>query len=690
MAMAHVDTSPRSRLRLPKPLQQSNYAAYGRSVNNCPIPSPTLGFAADSLGAAASSPPPTPSAGRNAVFVYSGPAGTTMVYLESMLSQLVRQQPNHTLHYGMILDSHSLHPRERIRVDGETVDSSLFEECSRECLELLKQGRGGLHQSYGRNAQERLDMLLIEIAMKVFERRNVTTIAVSIPQPAVSAIELMGLLPSAYGSTSTTQDWANKGTRRFTEQIVMEAFKPSTVTCGFEPLPAYSEQLPDEWRRRLIYLMRQPIQIISSSQPKIVRLQLQSIARIFGIAVEFAPSLSVFPECTNIQMGIFGPSQHRFAKLALAMCQSWAYRTGIIKHPGASSDTRERMASPAHRSPGRGPASPRHTQHRQHQPPTPTSTLLQVPPRNPPSWMIHGLTEARCPGRFYSSAGGTRVLANWHYNWAEMPDDFARTGTWFNAVCQRSSSNSRILLIHLPESFIASVRYRGEADGKWQTSDYRELLRSLYMPMRNIAWSYCVFAADMLYESNIIDSNVPPALSQHVLRDYWAQISGLHADQIHIAPSLAGALRFISSKCPSQSAASPSRSQHSASSQSTSPPHSYQSTHAHVSPTLKASHSPLPSPASTSTASSRRPSVLASSLGLSGKSMGKNQTISIENLRSRRRKFSVALNIQANETSASLPARIRKQETEAAAPRADILVTGSKSFVQSTILVTHR
>ncbi|KAJ1964705.1 hypothetical protein GGI12_001246 [Dipsacomyces acuminosporus] len=628
-----------------------------------------------------------PDTERTAMFVYSGQDGATIVYLESMLTQFTRQNPHRPLHYGMVLDSHSLHPRERIRVDGETVDSSLFEECSRACLRQLKSRDRG-HQSYGRNSQERLDALLIEVAVKVFERLDVTAIAVSVPLPRVSAIESMGLLPSAYAGSATSKSSDLGSKYMFTEKVIMESFRPATVICGVESLPAFMEQFPDNWRARLVYLMQQPIQIISSSQPKPIRLQLQSLARVFNIAIQFAPSLTEIPKCSGIQLGIFGPNQHRLAKLALAMCHSWACERGIIQNPSTKSTYEEHSAI----SPLRSPCSASH----RYTFSTAIPAQHPAPLREPASWMVSGLTEARSPGRFYSISGGERILANWHYSWAETPDDFMRTGTWFSTVCRSGPSNPRLLLIHLPESFITNVRYRNESSGEWCASDYRGLLRSLYMPLRDITWDYCVFAADVLYESNVIDSNVPPTLSQHVLRDFWTQITGLHTDQIHIAPSLADALKFIYAKCSTQ-ASTPlpqAESKHKEQARKNSIPHDYSIKGANV----QLSPTPKPSPSTTHSTASRRPSLLASGFSFSTKSLSRKKTISVDSLRSRPRKLSVVLTAKPGEPPTSLPGRTKRQDSAAAAApanaaaalKADILITGAKSFVQSTLLATQR
>ncbi|KAJ2907598.1 hypothetical protein GGI21_003728, partial [Coemansia aciculifera] len=455
-----------------------------------------------------------------------------------MLKQLASRYPEHTLNYGVVLRDHTLYPRDRIRVNGSPVDSGIFEQCSSECRQKLE-AEGSQISQLGCSFTERLDTMVVSIALRIFDRQNVTAIAMAMPRPPATQTSTAG--PSlGSGTTITASSLGETVTASwYMEQLVMEIFDPKIVICGFEPLASYAESIPEEWRKSLVYLMQRPVHLISATQPKSVRMQLHNLAMAFGITIELAQALSEFPACRDLQLGIFGPDQPQYAKLALAISQTWAFRHGLLRSRSQNQAGGEYTAAMA-LSPVRGTGTTTKAM-----PPSPYQTQIQIMLRDTSSWMLRGLSSACSPGFFHSVAGEPKHRPSWHYSWAETPSDFGRTGAWFSRVCQSSPTNRRLLLIHLPESFVSAVRYQNESDGTWLKSDYRELLKSLYIPLRNIAWTSCVFAADTLSESNVMDSNVPPTLAQYALRDYWAQITGLRTDQIHIAPSLACALRLI-------------------------------------------------------------------------------------------------------------------------------------------------
>ncbi|KAJ2064132.1 hypothetical protein GGI17_001177 [Coemansia sp. S146] len=685
--MAYVDTSsPRS--KLPRaPL--TNIPGIGRLPGHQPQHSSsqalTSSLAKDAALAHA------PNKDKSATFVYCHSSGSTLLYLESMLKQLASRYPENTLNYGVVIRDHTLHPRDRIRINGSPVDSSVFELCSSECRKRLEIEGSRISQP-GCSFVEKLDTMVVSIALRIFNHQNVTAIAMAMPHPPATPAQAPTVAAAAAESSPDATTW-------YMEQLVMEIFCPKIVICGFEPLPSYAESLPEEWRKSLIYLMRRPVHVISASQPKLVRVQLHSLTKIFGITIELAQALAAFPACRDIQLGIFGPDQHQYAKLALAISQTWAFRHGLLRSRSQNQAGGEYTAAMA-LSPVRDAAA-------KPVPPSPYQTQIQSMLRDTSSWMLRGLANACNPGFFYSVSGDSRHRPSWHYSWADTPNDFARTGVWFNGVCQSAPTKHRLLLIHLPESFLSAVRYQHESDGTWLKCDYRELLKSLYIPLRNVAWSSCVFAADTLNESNVIDSCVPPTLAQYALRDYWAQLTGLCTDQIHIAPSLACALKLITAKCAVMpQTESASRQAYTNSSRSDLPSSmlpSFFSTRngtllESTSPTLRPSQlvQPSPSGGSNMLLSQSRPS-----LALSRSAVIK-PTTSADNLREVRRKLSFGISSgnsggYGTDLTASLPFRSPRQllplpaiSDLPATPPFDILVTGSKSFVRSTLSVTQR
>ncbi|KAJ2792587.1 hypothetical protein GGI18_000289 [Coemansia linderi] len=601
-----------------------------------------------------------------------------------MLKQLALRYPEHTLNYGVVLRDHTLHPRDRIRVNGEPVDSSVFELCSSECKKRLEAEGSRICQP-GCSFAEKLDTMVVSIALHVFNRLNVTAIAISMPHTPTLPTQA----PNAAAAAAASESSSDAATLCL-EQLVMEIFCPKIVICGFEPLPSYADSLPEEWRKSLIYLMRRSVHVISTSQPKPVRVQLLSLTKIFGLTIELAQALTAFPACKDIRLGIFGPDQHQYAKLALAISQTWAFRHGLLRSRSQNQAGGEYTAAMA-LSPIRDAAA-------KPVPPSPYQMQIQSMLRDTSSWMVRGLTSACHPGFFHSVSGEPKNRPSWHYSWADTPSDFARTGAWFNGVCQSAPKRHRMLLIHLPESFLSAVRYQHESDGTWLKCDYRELLKALYIPLRSVAWSSCVFAADTLNESNVIDSCVPPTLAQYALRDYWAQLTGLCTDQIHIAPSLACAVKLITAKCAVVPQVDPSDRQTYANGARSDLPSSILPSFfsprngmllESASPTLPPSQlvQPSPSGGASMLLSRSRPS-----LALNRSAIIKPAT-SADNLRDIRRKLSFGIGSSnaggyGTDLTASLPFRSPRQQVPLptisdlpVTPPFDILVTGSKSFV---------
>ncbi|KAJ2159264.1 hypothetical protein GGF46_003148 [Coemansia sp. RSA 552] len=669
--MSLIETSAAPRSRLPRPLMAglSGIARVGSHQSHLSLSGLGIGsgLSQDAGGSLA------PSREKSAMLVYGASSGTTVAYIESVFRELSLKASQRMWNYGVVIGDSSVPLRNRIRVNSEPVESELFKECSAACAD---EAESSSSSSNGAGEREQapplgpgtVDAMLTNIALRAFDKENVTTAIIALACRPED-------LDNAAGEGSSDMLWS-------VERLVLELFQPKMVICCLEAMPVYAERLPSHWHRGLAYLARQPVHVISSVQPKPVRVQLEQLEATCGIAIETPQPLMVVPACKDLRLGIFGPDQHQYAALALAACQAWAQRHGLL---------RSRTHSPpiAH--------SPVSTPGRQ----TPQSTLqihAQAALRDAPPWMLRGLSAARCPGYFYTAPMGDKSQANWHYCWAETPGDFARTGAWFNSVCQNNSANPRILLIHFPESFVKTVQYRREADGKLVAADYRELLQSLYPPLRDIAWTCCVFAADILHESHVIESNVPPVLSQYVLREFWAQLTGLRTDQIFIAPSLLSARRLIESKCathlvsmsgktagvPPGTTESPSAPSLDLGSQSmifepSSVPKPAQLLRS--SPSASNLHAPSPRPS--------RPFT---------KSAAMRSSTSIDNLTEGRGKQLPGLGGPGNESTASLPLRTPRKNAPLPPPPAsaihysnvDILVTGSRSFVQSTLFIAQQ
>ncbi|KAJ2550132.1 hypothetical protein IWW35_003439 [Coemansia sp. RSA 1878] len=609
---------------------------------------------------------------------YSSRTGTTLAYAEAMLSELSHKYTHNTWNFGVILGDNTLPHHCRVRINGEPVDESQFKKFSHDYEIEVKARLSHTSASLNR-AIDGLDAMLVNVALRIFDKQNVTTIAVSV----ASSSDKTGKSSSNSNNKEHIKDSEpTLDTVWSIERLIVELYQPKTVICGFEPLPTYEESLPDSWRSGLIYLMRHSIHVISAAQPNLVRIQLHSLAKAFGVTIELSQTLLSIPACKDTKLGIFGSKQHHYAALALSACQAWAYKHKLLR-------TRTQKQSFGSYSTS-GTMSPMRTGTKQ-VPQSPFVTQIQNGLRDTPSWMLRGLGMARSTGQFYTAPTDEQSQANWHFSWAVTPGDFSQTGEWFNNIISGSDS-PRILLIHLPESFIKTVRFRRESDGQWQESDYRDMLGALYAPLREVQWTCCVFAADILNESHVIESSVPPVLSQYVLREFWTQLSGVHTDQVFIAPSLGSALRLIESKCATRMVTTGGRIPVGSSPKAGSPGLGSRSMFfepSRASPTLKPTQLLRPSPSSSN--------LLANS-SRGGRTFSKaamKSSASIDNFSEGRRKMSFGL---GNDSTASLPTRTPRINAPLPPPPAsaihhsnmDILVTGSRSFIQSTLEITQK
>ncbi|KAJ2615590.1 hypothetical protein H4S08_001159 [Coemansia sp. RSA 1365] len=635
-----------------------------------------------------------PVAGKEkyAVLIHSTRTGTALAYIESMLKELSGRHTQPAWSFGVILCDSSISFRSRIRIDGETVDSDLFEMCSRN-YKLEVKARFSGSDSSTPSITNSLDAVLVNVALRIFEKLNITTIVVCMACPR-GASGTHKDVSRGNGSSSNVDsgegvDSQNAGWS--VERLVVELYRPNTLICGLEPLPSYTQHLPECWHKSLMYLMRHQAHVISSTQPKQVRIELHNLARCFGVTIELAQSLEMIPACKDLSLGVFGPEQHQFAALALAACQVWAYKHGILRIRAQNQSPGTNGMSMMH---GLLRASPKQA------PQSPFQAHIQSSLRSTPPWMLRGLCGAQYPGFLYTLPASEHALANWHYSWAETPDDFSRTGAWFNRICQKDALNWRILLLHLPESFVETTRYRRETDGIWKVSDYREMLWSLFLPLRRISWTCCVFVADIMGESNVIKDNAPPALTQHVLREFWTQITGLRPDQIFIAPSLTSALQLIASKCATHQVISGdgpvSHRRDTDSPRPVSPDLGSRSMLFEPSTTQKPAHPLRQSPSTTNLAAPTTRPLRAFSRTAAMKS-----STSFENYSESRRKMSFGFsNSAGNSSTSSLPLKALRLNAALPPPPAattptpthstDVLVTGSKHFIQSTMLTFHK
>ncbi|KAJ2855738.1 hypothetical protein GGI22_004028 [Coemansia erecta] len=689
--MAHIDTTPIARPRFPRAPLTGLPSIGGRLASfNYLNQSHQQAPSSLSLGSSLSqnlNPADTANGDKSALFVFCRHHGTTLSYIESTLKQLsLKGSTQDKWSYGVIVGDDSMQPYNRIRVNGEAVDSHRYAQLSTEFLQRAGVDKGHLRRL---SEDDRVNVTLTSVALQIFEQENVNAIAVSIPcppgAPATATSSNQDPCTNA-GSDSATTETDKIGDPHqeagAIEKLVVEEFCPKHIICGFEPLPAYCDIFPEPWRRSLTYLMRRPTHVISSLQPRLVRMQLHGLAKIFGVTIELTQPLTALPACKDIQLGIYGQDQQQYAALALALCQAWAFKHGLLRSRAHAQGTSQYVAAIA-LSPLR-PSS-------KLAPPSPYQTHIQAMLRDTPQWMLRGLSNASIPGQFYTPPSRPTSQANWHYSWAETPSEFSRTGSWFSETCKRTPSNPRILLIHLPESFIEMVQHRDEETGQWMASDYRGMLQSLYLPLRRIEWTCCVFAANILHESNVMESSVPPVLSQYVLRDLWAQLSGLRIDQIFIAPSLVSALQHVASRFAMK------QTGHAEAAAAMSPVIGSRSAIFEPPGTPKQPQLLRPSPSASNllaSATTRPARAFSRTVALKG-------TTSFENIREGRRKLSFGFGGSAgNESTASLPTRaaplpslpleVTTPSTPASTPtpsgpNIDILVTGSKSFVLSTI-----
>ncbi|KAJ1725818.1 hypothetical protein LPJ53_000079 [Coemansia erecta] len=622
-----------------------------------------------------------------------------------MLKQLSVRCADSDWNYGVLLSDHTLYPRDRILVNGEIVSSALFEKLTRECQKDVD-SNGTRISPVNASSKERQDAVLINIALRIFEDQKVTTIAVAVPQQTAPNSEPKPPTPPTDPSTDSTEenqpadtstDVRDSDSPCYLERMLLDIYSPRTIICGVDSLPAYSEGLPEAWHRSLVFLMRKRTHLVSASQPKPIRLQLLGLAKAFDITIELAQPLSTVQAAKDTQLGIFGHEQQGFATLALALCQTWAYQSGILRLRTLAQGVGEYTVAKA--------LNPLRQQSKIGMPASPFNVQAPTGLRETPQWMLRGLSGARCKGMFHSAPAEVGSRVNWHYNWADTPDDFERTGEWFGSKCKQDEANPRILLIHLPESLMMTVRYQHSASGEWVVSDYRKMLKALFMPLRHIKWASCVFAANILNELNVMESSVPPVLSQYVLREYWSQLTGLATEQIFIAPSLAGALRLIASSSTTWLNTVTERMLPPVETAATIP----------MSPGLGRRSGQIEPPASARQTSfvvqPSSPSV-SSVLGLTTRpqralsraTVLKNAT-SMDNLREKQRKLSMGINTSGSESATSLPlkgqrsAALSVSTVPATAPiaagtgtsaKVDVLVTGTKSFVHSTILVVQK
>ncbi|KAJ1827535.1 hypothetical protein LPJ56_001618, partial [Coemansia sp. RSA 2599] len=579
---------------------------------------------------------------KSVVFIYGGAHGSTRVYLESMLAQLSSRCSQSGWSYGVLLSDHTLTPRDRILVNGQTVSTALFEECTRECRQEIDDKCVRISPN-GASIEDRQNAIMVNIALRVFSSQGVNLIAVAVPDgPGAGSGPGTEAMPQPRASADTASDGGDDETSCYMEKMVVDVHGPRSIICGVEALPAYAGGLPESWRRSLVYLMRRRVHLVSSLQPKPVRMQLLGLAKANGLTVDLAQPLSSLPATKDIQLGAIGPEHLSSAALALALCQTWGYQSGILRQRAPAQGIGEYTVSMA--------LNPLRQQSKIAMPASPMHAQAQSGLRDTPQWMLRGLSGARCVGLFDSMPAEPGSRANWHYSWAETPDDFAHTGEWFrNARQQEGTKNPCVLLIHLPESFITTVSHRRSASGQWIASDYRDMLQSLYMPLRDVQWACCVFAAGILNELNVMESSVPPVLSQYVLREYWSQLSGQSIEQVFIAPSLASAFRLIASASTTRLHAVTERSLPLADSASRAMSPGLGSRSAYFEPpaTPRPTQGPLhPSPSSSSIFSlTTRPQ-----RALSKTSVLKNAT-SMDNLREGRRKFSLGINTLGSEST---------------------------------------
>ncbi|KAJ2800626.1 hypothetical protein H4R21_003099 [Coemansia helicoidea] len=381
----------------------------------------------------------------------------------------------------------------RVRVNGEPVDRALLEQCRCDCRLELRARFAQAPASPPLQGTDNADAMVINVALRVFEKLDVTTIALAAAH-AGTAPET----PADGKDTAGGPHWS-------IERLVMELYRPKVVVCGLEPLPAYLTRLPDGWRRGLIYLTRHPVRVISPIQPDAASAQLNGLAKVFAVEIEPARPLVEIPACADLVPGISGRDQSCFAALALAACQTWACQLGLAPD-----------ADPVH---------------------------------GVPQWVRRGVADARCPWLSYTPPGDRADGLGWHYSAAETPSEYHRVGEWFGGICAEMGASHRMLLIHLPQPVMGLHQYVSEEGSQRCSSDYRALLQSLHRPLRSVAWTFCVFVANIRCRARAGESCAPQDLLQYIPRELWADIAGLRADQTAVAPDLATARQLISARC---------------------------------------------------------------------------------------------------------------------------------------------
>ncbi|KAJ2671062.1 FAD1 flavin adenine dinucleotide synthetase [Coemansia sp. RSA 1085] len=413
---------------------------------------------------------------------------------------------------------------------------------------------------------------------------------------------------------------------RNTEQILAEEFAPSMTVCAFEPLGEQT-QMPEDLRSRVERLGRQQMQVITGAQPRAVRLHLHGLAAGFGVTLELAAALETV--CgSDVKPGIFGADQAQYAALGLAAIRAWAQRQGLVR---TRAHNQSLGAFGAALSPARTTG-------------------------NVAAWMARGLGAARSRGRFYTAPSSERAQADWHFGWSDTPADMQRTAEWFAGLRGQGPS---VLLMHLPEPLVPGG------------SDYRDMLQALHRPLRSATWTCCVFVAGVQHEAHAAEAAV---LAQHVVREHWAQLTGIPLDQVLVAPGLASALRLIESKCATHVVTSADRAPDPAAG-----PRSAMGMEPFA---LRPTQLLRPSPSSSNLLAAR------SSHARHFKTIAMKSTTSIDSLSEGLR----------NESTASLPLRTLRTNAPLPPPPAlalhhsqiHVLVTGSRQFVQSALFVTQQ
>ncbi|KAJ1755522.1 hypothetical protein LPJ58_004175, partial [Coemansia sp. RSA 1591] len=110
---------------------------------------------------------------------YSSRTGTTLAYAEAMLSELSHKYTHNTWNFGVILGDNTLPHHCRVRINGEPVDESQFKKFSHD-YEIEVKARFSHTSASLNRAIDGLDAMLVNVALRIFDKQNVTTIAVSV------------------------------------------------------------------------------------------------------------------------------------------------------------------------------------------------------------------------------------------------------------------------------------------------------------------------------------------------------------------------------------------------------------------------------------------------------------------------------------------------------------------------------